>query len=81
MANGNNKEKIRLDKYNEGYRAAEADMTDENIKHYTDGFKAGYKEGYEAAMKDARKMMITQMPPELREKMIEDGLQQWGPLW
>ena len=72
--------KTRREKYNEGYDA-EADMTEENIKHYTDGFKAGNREGYEAAMKDARRMMMTQMPPELREKLIEDGLQQWVPGW
>lgn len=75
------KEKIRKEKYDEGYEAACNDMTQDDVKHYTDGFKAGYREGYEAAMKDARTMMITQMPPELREKLIGDGLQQWGPWW
>jgi hypothetical protein len=70
----------RSKEYNQGYEDAEKDLLDkENVKLFTEGYKAGYRDGYQAAMKEMKKVMTDQMPPEIKRQMEEGGQGVWWP--
>lgn len=81
-------EKSRGEKYNEGYKDAK-DECDEKMNKkecvdlFIDGYKKGFQDGYKAAAEEIKemKMMIIQMPPETRQKMMEEGAQGGWPIW
>jgi flagellar biosynthesis/type III secretory pathway protein FliH len=71
-------EEKRLKQYKEGYDAGKRDLIDEKcVEQYAEGYKSGYKDGYQAAME----MMIGQLPPEIKQKMIEEGAQPFPRIW
>ncbi len=82
MTTGEEKsEKSRKEAYDEGYEAAKKDFTDikdKCIEFYTDGYKDGFKDGYKAAVDE----LIKRMPPETRQRIIEESAEkQWPPWW
>ncbi len=71
----------RSKEYKEGYKAAQKDLEDkENIKLFMEGYKSGFRDGYMAAREESKMMMMSKMPPEIRDQMKE-GAEPGGWWW
>lgn len=70
----------RNDEYKKGYEAAQEDFRDEKkLKLFEEGYKIGFRDGYQAAMKDAKKMAMEKMPPEIKRQMEDSSQGVWWP--
>lgn len=77
MANGK-----RSKEYNEGYKAALDDLKDEEqVKLFIDGYKSGFMDGYKAAREELKMMLMSKMPPEIRQQMEEGAEPAGGWVW
>jgi flagellar biosynthesis/type III secretory pathway protein FliH len=70
----------RSKEYNKGYEDAEKDLLDkENVKLFTEGYKAGFRDGYQAARSEMQRLMMDKVPPEIQKQMEEGGQGIWWP--
>jgi hypothetical protein len=71
----------RSKEYNEGYKDAIEDLKDEqNLKLFMEGYKSGFSDGYTAAREELKMMMMSNLPPEIRQQM-EEGAEAGGWRW
>ncbi len=76
-------DKEKMKKIFEHFEKHFADFLDDDkcLKLFAEGYKKGYDKGYEAAMNNMM-MRMCQMPPNMGQRMSEDGAQPaWWPWW
>ena len=79
-------EESKIKTYDDGVKDGKTDcekktQQKECLDMFSEGYKSGFRDGYKAGIEEAKIMILSRMPPEIRKQIGESAQSAWGPWW